>query len=332
MVESFHFRNFKVLRDAQLRVGRVTLIVGPNGSGKTTALRAIEAMARQNPIDVSHVKSVDSDAQVPEVSAHWGSSMANLVVAVKWMPNPSLHESFSGPVAPTEEQRRIAYAHLRGFRYFALNPPSIAAQVSLVPNVELTEQGSQLAGVLDRLRDQHPERFEALNEEIGRWLPEFDCILFDTPNQGNRSFLLRVRSGGHAVPATELSEGTLLALALLTLAYLPSPPTILGLEEPDRGIHPRLLRRVQDALYRLAYPDSFGDNRAPVQVIATTHSPYLLDLFRDHPDEVVIAQREGMSARFDRLSDLGNIEEILQGAPLGEVWYTGILGGVPAET
>jgi predicted ATPase len=69
-----------------------------------------------------------------------------------------------------------------------------------------------------------------------------------------------------------------LALAMLTLAYLPTPPSLIALEEPDHGIHPRLLRDLRDALYRLSYPESCGESRPPVQVIVTSHSPYLLDL------------------------------------------------------
>ena len=57
-------------------------------------------------------------------------------------------------------------------------------------------------------------------------------------------------------------------------------------------MHPRTLREVRDALYRLSYPAAFGMKRGPVQIIATTHSPYLIDLFRDHPEEVVIAQKQ----------------------------------------
>jgi AAA15 family ATPase/GTPase len=106
---------------------------------------------------------------------------------------------------------------------------------------------------------------------------------------------------------------------------------MVTIEEPDRGIHPRLLRLVQDALYRLCYPEGQGEIRRPVQVLATTHSPYFLDLFKDRPEEIVIAEKHGLEAKFTRLSEQPHIEEVLQGAPLGELWYSGILGGVPSK-
>src|SRR5207249_781795 len=129
--------------------------------------------------------------------------------------------------------------------------------------------------------------------------------------EGHRSISLRTRKGHHMIKAADLSQGTLIALALLTIAYLPEPPSIVCLEEPDHGLHPRLLRDVRDALYRLAYPEGAQEKREPVQVIATTHNPYFVDLFREHPEEIVIAEKVGLEARFSRLSDRPHLDEIL---------------------
>jgi predicted ATPase len=68
-----------------------------------------------------------------------------------------------------------------------------------------------------------------------------------------------------------------------------------------------------------------------VQVIATTHSPHLLDLFRDHPEEIVISHKQGRAAHFERLSDRPDLAELLQEGSLGDMWFSGILGGVPEE-
>ena len=137
--------------------------------------------------------------------------------------------------------------------------------------------------------------------------------------------------GGHFVPAENLSQGTLYLLAILTLAFAPQSPAVVCLEEADRGMHPRSLREVRDTLYRLSYPKETGMDRDPVQVITTTHSPYLLDQFREHPDEVVLASKHGTAAKFERLSDRADIMDLMKEAHLGDLWYSGILGGVPEE-
>jgi predicted ATPase len=339
MIESISFTNFKALRNTTLPLGRFTLLVGPNGSGKTTALRAFDAVRNPRQFTFRKLVSVGalaSDQSAVEVVLTWSAAFQGARTYARWRateprtkqgPSAEWRTDTGQPLPPGLASP--LKAELDRVRVYSLDPVSLASPVTLEPNSELRQEKGQLAGVLDRLRDQEPERFDALNRELGRMLPEFDRILFETPRPGHRVFLLRTQHGRHPIPATDLSEGTLLALAVLTLAYLHDPPPLIGLEEPDRSIHPRLLREVRDALYRLCYPEQFGETRPGVQVVATTHSPYFLDLFKDHPEEIVIAQKEGLEARFERLVDRPDIDEILADAPLGEVWYSGVLGGVP---
>jgi predicted ATPase len=221
---------------------------------------------------------------------------------------------------------------LSEFRTIALDGHAIATPVKLEPRMQIGPQGENLAGVLDRLRDESPEVFRALNDEIRRCLPEFDQILFETPASGKRAFLLRLRQGGDKIPAENLSQGTLFLIAILTVAYGQEPPSIVCLEDPDRGIHPRLLPEIRDALYRLSHPEMVGAQRRAVQVIATTHSPYFLDVYRDHPEAIVVAEKTAGGARFERLADREELAELLRDTHLGDAWYSGVLGGVPADS
>jgi predicted ATPase len=329
MIESIRFQNFKALRDAILPLGRFTLIVGPNGSGKSTVLKALEVAGNPESHSFNQVVTADQRKNgnvTTEVRLLFDHESGKGLAVLQWQFNQN--GSYS---SPRVSENKPARSKLAKIRVYALDAEHIAGSVQLVPGIELLRNGGNLAAVLDQLRDRNPERFEALNVALGQWLPEFDRILFDTPAQGMRAFALRTRRGQHEIAAVDLSQGTLLALAMLTLAYLPDPPPMICFEEPDRGIHPRLLRDVQDALYRLSYPENYGEDRQPVQIIATTHSPYFLDLFRDHPEEVVIAEKTDQGTQFVRLSDQPNLDDILQDSHLGEVWYTGILGGVPAH-
>src|SRR5262249_49743512 len=45
MIELIEFTNFKALRKTTLPLGPFTLLLGPNGSGKTSVLQALEGIA-----------------------------------------------------------------------------------------------------------------------------------------------------------------------------------------------------------------------------------------------------------------------------------------------
>ena len=329
MIERIAFKNFKVLREAVLQLEPFTLIVGANGSGKSTALQGLLRAAKKQDnfgLLVSAGLEDRTSASV-EIRLNWAFTGQTTVVV--WSPDGTIHRGHHGPGISDQDQERLNDL-LSRVRLYSLQAVQLASPAGLVPHAELSEQGSSLVVVLDRLRDEAPERFEALNAVLPEWVPEFDKILFENPSQGVRSLRLRVRHEKHSIPAHDLSTGTLLALAMLTLAYLPAPPSIVCIEEPNRGLHPRLLRHIQDALYRLSYPENYGEERQAVQVIATTHSPYMLDLYKDTPEQIVMAQKVSpLEARFDRLADRDDLKSLLKGSHLGDIWYSGILGGVP---
>lgn len=314
MITSVHFENCGPLRDATLPLEPFTLIIGPNGSGKTTALRSIVGRGSGAVLSLGigdrprSAVRYESDAGAVLEYSSAGSGLRSL-----------------GSVPPANALDDA----VKAAKYYAIDPRRAAAPARLTPNAELDETGFPLAVVLDRLRDKHEDRFDALNREIHRCLPEFCRILFDTPSEGMRAISLRTNEGSFEVPVADLADGAKLALVLLTIAYLPQPPPLICLEEPDRGLHPRLLRDVKSALRRLAFPAEYDEQREPVQVIASTHNPFFLDLFRDELEQVVIASKHGLEATFRRAADIPNIDLILRDSMLSNAWYTGVLGGVP---
>ncbi len=340
MIESIHFKNFKALRDTTLPLGPLTVLVGANGTGKSTVLQAMElsrGVADGTNVNDSSLRPALTFGPSPPPQRaiwvyQWHAEQGRPIMTVTWEAEVRSARWSELPAGEQGKALRERLARkLTGFRVYNLDADRVAEPVKLKREMKLEKSGAGLAGVLDRMRDNNPEKWEAVNRELQRWLPEYDRVLFDTPKDGHRAIKLRAAQGAYSIGAQDLSHGTLLALALLTLAYLPDPPPIIGLEEPDRGLHPRLLTDVRDAIFRLAYPESSGEKREPVQVIATTHSPYMLDLFKDHPEDIVIAGKTTDNVVFQRLSEMPDIEEILSGESLGEIWFSGVLGGVPAE-
>ncbi len=336
MIEWIEFTNFKALRKTTLRLSPFTLLLGPNGSGKSTVLQALRGIA-----DHFAGNTTFDWPAIRSVSANGGNIRVKLRFCVRIDGQSRIEEieeldSETQParraiILPGDEKAPDFKSWLGRIRFFSFVADTIAEPALVVPNPVIGPNGQGFAAVADELHGKHPERWASLIRELCHWLPEYDNILFSSTQNHMKAIALRTKHGGHQIPAKELSQGTLVALALLTLAYLPEPPSVVGLEEIDRGLHPRLLRHLQSALYRLSYPESCGEKRAPIQVIATTHSPYLLDLYRDHPEEVVLAQKKNLEVELNRLSEIEHYEEIVGESALSEVWYSGVLGGVAVK-
>jgi len=325
VIASVAFRKFKALRETSLTLAPFNLVIGPNGSGKTSL---IQALLRLRTLSKLSLADGVAKAGGPEIEFRFWAPHETVQVRLACVSDHVCDllrvEPADAPDWPTVRER---LGHIRSY---LLDHYAMAEASALSTGAELTTNGGNLAAVLSALRARAPEDFAAFTAEVLRLLPEFKAIKLGGADPTMADFSLRLDDGG-LVSADNLSQGTLYLLGMLALAFDPDPPSVLCIEEIDRGIHPRMLREVRDALYRLSYPASFGLARRAVQVIATTHSPYLLDLFRDHPEEIVIAQKHGTEARFERLADRADLAELLSEGTLGDMWFSGILGGVPEE-
>jgi len=350
VISSVAFHNFKALREARVELRPFNLIVGPNGSGKTSLIQALlrlRTLARVGgtltrrqpmPVRLALARKIEETAS-PSLEFRFGPPHEAALARLSCVEQLVCDQiEFSGV---SEAERGAFLAEIGGIRAYLFDHYAMAEMSPNTSATELASNGGNLAGVLAALRESHPENFAQLEAELRQIVPEFAGIEVSrsraTDASETVSLGLRLRSNGGAsasgevVTADNLSQGTLYLLAVLFLVFQPAPPSVVCIEEIDRGMHPRWLRALRDLLYRLSYPRDFGQSRAPVQVLVTTHSPYLLDLFKDHPEEIIISQKHGLSAHFERLSDRADLGSLLGEASLGDLWFSGILGGVPEE-
>lgn len=105
MLDYIQFRNFKVLRDAVLPLGRFTLIIGPNSSGKSTALEVIARLGRVENVSPGAFRSIGADpaAQV-ELTAKYDERLGGDVFVLGWQPNGAVAIRFE-PTIPDEAHR-----------------------------------------------------------------------------------------------------------------------------------------------------------------------------------------------------------------------------------
>jgi predicted ATPase len=118
---------------------------------------------------------------------------------------------------------------------------------------------------------------------------------------------------GSAIPSDLLSEGTVLALGLLTKLREPGRPRLLLLVDIDRGLHLGAQVKLVQVLRDLMKLDP------ELQIVCTTHSPYLLDLFE--PAEVRVLALDGERRTHARpLTEHPDFGKWKFGTQTGELW------------
>lgn len=189
--------------------------------------------------------------------------------------------------------------------------------------------GFGLALCLDEILGFDREAFIELENEFRGFFPQIRSIKllsepgFRSAEVGSEQVPSFQRSDGKGlhfqyvdgplVPAAQVSDGVLLVLAYLTILHLPEPPRVLLIEEPENGIHPARLRDVLKILRKLV------ERQDHTQVVLTTHSPYVVDLFR--PEEVTLTRKEdNSSVAVRRLSESDLVRRQADVFTLGEIW------------
>lgn len=214
---------------------------------------------------------------------------------------------------------------LASFRVFDVDVSS-ARFPSRVPShalrgATLEADASNLAFFLFTLSRNDPGSWQRLVDDARQVLPHLDGIDFEFPSGAGREVIVVLREVGLRVP-TELADasfGTIRLLGLLALLYDSNPPALTCIEEIDHGLHPQalelLVERIREASER-------------TQFLIATHSPALADRLR--PEELVVCERDSDGAsRIPAVTQerLEAIVERSEDLPLGELWFSGALGG-----
>jgi len=182
------------------------------------------------------------------------------------------------------------------------------------PQERLSQTGDNLPNVVQYLKEQHPERLDRIFEILRRRVPRLEKVNAELLADGR--LLLQIKDAPFERPilAKFASDGTLKMLAYLVSLHDPAPPSLIGIEEPENHLHPRLLAELAEECRASC---------SQTQLIVTTHSPFFLDGLK--PEEVWVLYRdeEGFT-QAKRVASIQGVKDFVEhGAKLGHLWMEG---------
>ena len=183
-----------------------------------------------------------------------------------------------------------------------------------VPQKRLSETGDNLPNVIQYLQERYPERLEKIISILSDRVPRLEKVDTELMMDGRR--LLQIKDAPFEQPilAKFASDGTLKLLSYLTLFHDPQPPQLIGIEEPENYLHPRLLT---------GSVGEFIEVSMVSQLIITTHSPHFVNELSAEEVWVLYRDEQGFTV-CKRASEMLGIEQLLEaGAKLGKLWMEG---------
>ncbi len=198
--------------------------------------------------------------------------------------------------------------------YFSVSGTRSGSVPEAGPQPRLSQAGDNLPNVIQYLSEQHPEGLSKILRVLAERVPQLERV--ETELLADGRLLLRFKDAPFDEPvlAKYASDGTLKLLAYLTVLYDPAPPPIVGIEEPENFVHPRLLRVLAEEARQAA---------GRSQLLVTTHSPYFVDALRPKELWVLYRDDEGFT-RTVRASEMVRVvAQADAGGQLGSLWMEG---------
>ena len=197
---------------------------------------------------------------------------------------------------------------------------TIRSPCDIHDNIELREDGGNLAAFLYYLQEQEHEKFKAIQYTINSVAPYFGGFELRPNRLNDQSINLEWRDINRpSIPlrAHQFSDGMLRFIAMTTLLLQPNLPPVIILDEPELGLHPVAVSKLA-GLVRKASVYS--------QIIIATQSVALLNYF--NPEDILTVDLVNSESSFERLKS-DKLEDWLSTFSLGQLWQMSEIKGQP---
>jgi predicted ATPase len=331
LIRRVTLRNYKSIARAAVGLSDLTVLVGPNGVGKSNFIDALRFVA--DSLNTTLDVAMRQRGGIGAVRRHSGGHPNHFAISVQLRVggNREAHYAFqigarpNGAFVVQHEQAVVSetpfqqhffdiregeltaaseelgtappkgsddrlyltsvsgipafrplYDALSGILSYNINPAAIRETHPHDPGERLTRDGSNLAAVAKRMASEGADTFERVQQYLRQIIPDLESVEHQAFGP-NETLVFRQKMQRQRDPwrfyAGSMSDGTLRSLGVLVALFQPtakgtSSAPLVAIEEPEATVHPGAAATIMDA---------FVEAGRTKQIIATTHSPDLLD-------------------------------------------------------
>ena len=221
----------------------------------------------------------------------------------------------------------FCYSAISGWKVFHFHDTSETAAVKRVGAVHdndyLRSDAANLAAYLFKLQHENPDIYTQICKTVRLAVPFFDDFVLKpiqlSSGEEQIRLLWKQSDSDYPLWPSQLSDGSIRFICLVTALLQPEPPSTIIIDEPELGLHPYAITLL-GALLRSA--------SKRMQVIVSTQSVPLLNEFE--LSDLIVVEREDGNSIFKRL-DAEKFETWLEDYSVGELWEKNIIGGRPSK-
>lgn len=215
---------------------------------------------------------------------------------------------------------------ISGWRFYRLIPSIMKQPNAAKSQAFLNEYGDNFSSWLMTLQTRYIEDFARIKQVATDVLPSLKEILSPPTQHATTYVMTQEKDLKGPIHIWRMSDGELIFLALLSLIFAPEElgAPLYCIEEPENHLHPKLLETLVEVLTQRQ--NELGSNAG--QLVATTHSPHLVD--KISLGELVVVEKSKGETKLTPPASSRHLKELLEKEEigLGDLWYSGALGGV----
>ena len=214
------------------------------------------------------------------------------------------------PNLPTLYALRETILGWRFYSSFRIHHDKIRKPVLIEENPTLHEDGGNLSAVLFYLASEHPHAFEELQIYLRAMIPYFQRLTLKARGRGEVIAFWQEQGVEVELSLADVSDGMIRLLCWSVLAVIPTPPTLICIDEPDQGVHPRTLPILAGMFQRAS---------ERTQILLATHASYFIKQF-DLSNIAVMRKEDGQSV-FRKPAESAVLLDMLQDFGTDELEY-----------